>query len=96
MTCAKVMTSFTSSVLQLWKLVVELHLTAAFSLPFLPPPEYSPKHFNSGVNCGMAKKQHLTLGMNLWPLYIKLCVNSTLAHHGLKTSGLKQQTLTLV
>lgn len=71
-TCAKAMTSFMSSVLQLWKLV-ELHPRTAFSLFFFllppcpPPPDYSPKHSNNGVK---AKKQHLKLGMNLWPLYI--------------------------
>lgn len=59
----KVQTSFMSSVLQLWKLLVELHL----GIVCHSPPNHSPERFNS-VNCGSATKQHLTLGMNLQSL----------------------------
>lgn len=89
MICVKVMTSSLSFVLQLWELVAHLHLRAVFSL-FLHT-----KHSRNGMNCVMAEKQHLTLGKNLWPLHIN-CVNSLLACHGLKTFGLKQQTLTFL
>lgn len=62
----KVQTSFMCSVLQLWKLPVQLHLGVVCQRP----PTHSPEHSNSGVNCGRAMKQRLTLGMNLQPLYI--------------------------
>lgn len=62
----KVQTSFMSSVVQLWKLPIRLQL----GIVCHHPPTHSPEQSNSGVNCGRAKKQHSTLGMNLQPLYI--------------------------
>lgn len=55
---------FMSSVLQLWKLLVELHV----GIVCHPSPNHSPKHFQQQCELWEVTKQHVTLGMNLQSL----------------------------
>lgn len=75
---------------ELCSVALEACTTTSESSVFPSPAD---KTSRNGMNFVMAERQHLTLGKNLWPLCIN-CVNRPLLRYGLKTSGLKQQTLT--